>query len=113
GFDPEHAARVAAYEHALRERGRLLRERTGDRGWFTALEEQIAGHGVAIAAARRDLAAAIDRAAAEGVGPFPRPALAMDGTVEAWLDEMPALAAEERLREALAAGRRVDADSGS
>lgn len=113
GFDAEHATRVAAYEHALRERGRLLRERAGDRAWFQALEEQIAGQGVAIAAARRELAIAIDQAAAEGVGPFPRPALAMAGAVEAWLDEMPALAAEERLREALAAGRRGDAESGS
>lgn len=113
GFDPEHAGRVAAYEHALRERGRLLRERSGDRGWFSALEEQIAGQGVAIVAARRELAAAIDRAAAEGVGPFPRPALAMEGTVETWLDEGPALAAEERLRDMLAAGRRTDAETGS
>src|SRR5262249_16230514 len=34
------------------------------------------------------------------------------GTVEAWLDEMPALAAEERLRAALAASRAADAAAG-
>jgi DNA replication and repair protein RecF len=112
GFDPDHAGRVAAYEHALRERGRLLRERAFDRAWFDAVESQLAGQGVAIAAARRELAAAIDHAAAEGVGPFPLPRLAMAGQVEEWLDEMPALAVEDRLREALAAGRRGDAESG-
>ncbi len=112
GFDPEHAGRVAAYEHALRERGRLLRERTTDRAWFDAIEGQLAEQGVAIAAARRELAAAIDHAAAEGVGPFPLPRLAMAGALEEWLEDQPALAAEERMREALAAGRRGDADSG-
>ena len=112
GFDPDHAGRVAAYEHALRERGRLLRERSADRAWFDGIEEQLAGQGVAIAAARRELATAIDHAAAEGVGPFPRPVLAMTGAVEDWLGEMPALAAEERMRAALAAGRRGDAESG-
>nr|WP_123694685.1 DNA replication/repair protein RecF [Stella humosa] len=112
GFDPEHAGRVAAYEHALRERGRLLRERAGDRTWFAGIEEQLASQGVAIAVARRDLATAIDHAAAEGVGPFPRPRLAMTGQIEEWLEEMPALAAEDRMRQALAAGRRSDGDSG-
>lgn len=112
GFDAEHASRVGAYEHALRERGRLLRERSADRTWFDAIEGQLAGLGVAIAAARRELATAIDHAAAEGVGPFPLPRLAMAGTVEDWLEEMPALAAEDRMRDALAAGRRADAELG-
>ncbi|MCC7275476.1 MAG: DNA replication/repair protein RecF [Alphaproteobacteria bacterium] len=112
GFDPEHATRVAAYEHALRERGRLLRERPADAAWLGAVEEQMAGQGIAIVAARRELAAAIDHAVAEGVGPFPRPRLGLAGTVEGWLDAMPALAAEERLRAALAAGRRADAETG-
>ncbi|MGE0717907.1 MAG: DNA replication/repair protein RecF, partial [Alphaproteobacteria bacterium] len=113
GFDPDHAGRVAAYDHAMRERGRLLRERPGDTAWLDAVEEQLAGHGVAIAAARRELTAAIDRAAAEGVGPFPRPRLALAGALEDWLATMPALAAEDRMRAALAAGRRADGESGS
>jgi DNA replication and repair protein RecF len=114
GFDPDHAGRVAAYEQAMRERNRLLRNGPADPSWLGALEDGMARHGVAIAAARRDTAERLDAAAAEGVGPFPRPRLALAGTVEAWLEEgAPALAVEDRLRERLAASRRQDAESGT
>ena len=58
GLDPAHAGRVSAYEHALRERARLLRRggagRNRDPAWLGALEETMAANGVAVAAARRD-----------------------------------------------------------
>ncbi|HWU00191.1 MAG TPA: hypothetical protein VN229_21320, partial [Terriglobales bacterium] len=44
---------------------------------------------------------------------FPLAGLAIDGAVETWLKEMPALAAEDRLRECLAASRNDDAASGT
>jgi len=114
GFDPDHAARVAAYDHALRERARLLRDArgAGEAGWLDVLEEQMAARGVAIAAARRDLVARLQGAIAAGVGRFPRPGLGVEGAVERWLDTMPALAAEEALRDRLAAARRHDAETG-
>jgi DNA replication and repair protein RecF len=112
GFDPEHAPRLAAYDQALRERGTLLREGRTDTAWLGALEESMARHGVAIAAARRDVVARLDRACAEGVAGFPSAALAAIGTVEAALADKPALAVEDELRSILAAGRRRDAESG-
>jgi DNA replication and repair protein RecF len=112
GFDPSHAGRVAAYEHALRERGRLLRQDGADAGWLGALEDTMARHGVAIAAARRDLVQRLDAVCAEAVGPFPRAHLATRGMVEEWLAEMPALVAEDRLRDGLARSRRQDAEAG-
>ncbi len=112
GHDPEHAARVSAYEHALRERARLLeRGANADSAWLTALEEVMAREGVAIAASRMDIAGRIDRAAAEE-GPFPAAALTVVGEVESWLAEDPALAVEDRLRDTLAASRRQDGVSG-
>ena len=43
GFDPAHAGRVGAYEHALRERARLLRgDGRADRRWLDALEDTMA-----------------------------------------------------------------------
>src|SRR5579862_5941970 len=101
GLDPAHAARVAAYEHALRERSRLLRDgglssNGADPSWLDALDETIAQQGIAVAAARRDAVERLDQACAEAEGPFPRASLALAGTVETWLDELPALAAEER-----------------
>ncbi len=112
GFDPGHAARVAAYDQALRERGKLLREGPYDAAWLDALEESMARHGVAVAAARRDVAARLDRACAAGVAGFPSASLAVVGTVEAALDDQPALAVEDELRARLAASRRQDAESG-
>lgn len=112
-FDPEHAGRVAACEHHLRERGRLLEAGTADRTWLDAVEDGIARHGIAVAAARAGVAARLTRAAAEGIGPFPSASLSLVGEVDRWLAEMPALAAEERLRERLAAARSQDSAAGS
>jgi DNA replication and repair protein RecF len=114
-FDPDHAKRLAQYEHALQERAQLLRERGvagADAAWLSALEQQIAERGVAIAAARRELVARLGQSLAEAVGPFPRAGLAIDGAVESWLDQGPALAAEDALRARLAESRARDAEAG-
>jgi DNA replication and repair protein RecF len=114
-FDPDHAKRLAQYEHALQERAQLLRERGvagADAAWLSALEQQIAERGVAIAAARRELVARLGQSLAEAVGSFPRAGLAIDGAVESWLDQGPALAAEDALRARLAESRARDAEAG-
>ena len=111
-FDPEHATRLSGYEQILRERARLLRE-GGDAAWLTQLEHNMAEAGVAIAAARRDVAQRLDAIAGDlPAGPFPVPRVSVTGTPESWLDTLPSLAAEERMRAELAANRRIDAESG-
>jgi DNA replication and repair protein RecF len=112
GLDPAHATRVAGYEHAMRERSRLLRDGPADTTWLGSLDEVMAAQGVAVAAARRDAVERLDGACAQTEGPFPRPRLALAGTVEGWLDRLPALAAEDRFREALKQSRADDALSG-
>lgn len=112
GFEPEHARHASAYEKAMRERNRLLKEGRRDPSWLGALEDELAGHGVALAAARRHWVGRLAAAVGESAGPFPVPVVAIDGAVEAWLDDMPALAAEDRFREALEAGRGRDAEAG-
>lgn len=112
GFDPEHAGRVAAYEHVLRERARLLAEGSTDAAWLDALEDGLARHGIAVAAARAQTVARLDRAAGEGIGPFPAARIAMAGDLDRWLEDMPALAAEDRLRETLRGARAHDAQAG-
>ncbi len=113
GLDPAHASRVAAYEQASRERSRLLREGPRDRSWLAALEEVMAEQGVAVAAGRRDTVQRLDRVCAEAEGPFPRARLSLLGTVEDWLETIPALAAEAKLAALLAANRQSDAQAGS
>jgi len=110
---PEHAGAVAAYENALRQRSRLLGEGNRDPHWFTALEDTMARHGVALAANRADTVQRLDAAARLGVGPFPRASLAMAGEIDGWIAEMAALDAEDRLRGALAASRLRDAEAGT
>ncbi|MFM2044150.1 MAG: hypothetical protein RLY86_2726 [Pseudomonadota bacterium] len=113
GFDPAHAGRLTQYENALRERARLLRDGTatgrgGDPAWLGALEDRMATTGIAVAAARADTVRRLNEAAGQGVGPFPVPHLSLAGEVDSWIGEMPALAAEDALRAALARSRRQD-----
>jgi len=112
GLDPAHASRVAAYEQALRERSHLLRDGPVDPAWLAALEELIAEQGVAVAAGRRDTVQRLDRACTQVEGPFPHARLTLVGTVEGWLEEMPALAAEAKFTAALAANQQGDGQSG-
>ena len=112
GFDPAHAGRVSAYEHAMRERARLLRDGGADGAWLAALEDTMATKGVAVAAARRELAVRLNGICADPPGPFPGARVEAAGAVEEWLAEVPALAAEDRLRDGLAAARVRDGEFG-
>ena len=112
GLDPAHAGRISAYERAMRERARLLRHGGADPAWLGALEQTMAERAVAIGAARCDVAAQLNGAAAEGLGPFPTAEIAVAGAPEDWLGEAPALACEERLMAELAAARAQDAETG-
>lgn len=112
-LDPAHAARLHAYERAMHERATLLRQGRADPGWLAALEENMASAGVAIVAARRETAQRLSRVADNRADPFPAATLAAAGVVETWLDEAPALAVEDRLRDALAAARRNDGETGT
>lgn len=116
GFDPGHGTRANAYEKALRERNRLLTESIRDDAWLTALEEQMAEHGVALAAARIETVArlkgAIEAGATIGTSAFPRAGLALEGTLEAALANTAAVDLEDRFRAALAAARPRDGAAG-
>ena len=114
GFDAGHASRLSAYERALRERARLLRDGAGaaDPAWLGALESRMAENGVAVAAARRTTVRALAADLAHGAGPFPGAIVGFDGGVEALLDDMPALDAEAHIAAALAASRGHDARAG-
>ena len=112
GFAPEHAGELSAYEHCLRERARLLAEGRSDDRWLAALEDGMARHGVALAATRASIVRSLDASIAETTGAFPAARLRLDGELDRWLGEMPALAAEDRLRAGLAQSRGHDATHG-
>lgn len=117
GIEPSHASRIAAYETAMRERARLLRGEVAAsdsdlRSWLDGLEAEMAALAVAIAAARREAVAALNAALGEAETAFPRAGLMVAGSVEGWLEQGPALAAEDLLKARLAAARASDAAAG-
>jgi DNA replication and repair protein RecF len=101
---PGHAVHSNRYEAAMRARNRLLAEdRPADPEWLGALEAQMAEHGAAIDAARRDTVTALAARLADAPeGPFARAGLALEG----WSDNASILSAD------LAAGRGRDAAAG-
>jgi DNA replication and repair protein RecF len=112
GSDPAHAGRVNAYDHAMRERAKLLAESGADRAWLAALEATMSAKGVAVAAARLEVASRLGLRLKEATGPFPKAAIDVTGTVETWLRQGPALLAEEKFLAALEANRGEDARQG-
>lgn len=113
-FDADHGSRVNAYEKSMRERNRLLTERSPDSTWLDVLEAQMAEHGVAIAAARDACLAAITGAIGEQVasGPFPSAILTLDGNAETSLAGQAAVDIEDRLKRDWVRERALDARAG-
>ncbi len=101
---PGHAVHANRYEAAMRARNRLLADdRPPDPDWLRALEVQMAEHGAAIDAARRDTVDQLGAALAGHVaGPFARAGLSLDG----WTGAGGVLARD------LAQGRARDAAAG-
>ena len=119
-IDPDQASRIGSYETAVRDRAKVLRGEvpagSADiAAWLDGLESEIAALAVAIAAARNETVARLNdfMAGDERSSAFPQAILAVEGAVEAWLREMPALAAEDRLRDCLCQARSDDAASGT
>ena len=104
-FDPGHAEAVLAYEKAMRERNRLLKDMVRDSHWYQALEAQMAEAGEAI---RRNREAALARLAAAQAGAetaFPVADLEV-------VSEDPVPEGAEALAAALAEGRATDMRAG-
>jgi DNA replication and repair protein RecF len=101
---PAHAHHAARYDAAMRARNRLLAdEGRPDGDWLSALEAQMAEHGAAVDAARRETVALLGtRLAHQDDGPFPRAGL----TLEGWNGDT------TRLQADLAQGRARDAAAG-
>jgi len=104
-FRPEHARDALAYEKAMRERNRLLRDQISDSGWYQALEAQMAQAGAAISANRRAALAALAEHGRDD-SPFPQAALSLDCAAPQGADDLATALAEGRRRD-MAAGRSL------
>lgn len=111
---PDHGLNVLRYEKARSERNRLLSEGITDRGWFIALETDMAARGARIAQARtRTVNHLTDEISARPEGAFPKASLSLEGEAEDMcqsglgLDDV-----EEALLDALSQNRSRDARAG-
>lgn len=105
-FAPDHAEHSLAYDKAMRDRNRLIRDQVTDAHWYAALEAQMASAGRQITLNRR---AAIRRVASayDASSAFPAAGLTLtgpDGTEEP--EDLAAALAEGRRRD-IAAGRTL------
>jgi DNA replication and repair protein RecF len=111
-FDPAHARRVNAYEKATRERMRLLKDGRNSPTWLDGLERQMAEHGIAIAAARREGIARLTQSMGETASAFPIAELALSGTIDTSLAQRSAVEAEDFFLRELSHSRGHDAEAG-
>lgn len=112
-IEPGHAREVSAYETAMAGRNRLLAQGGADADWLAGLEDSMARHAIAIAAARLLLVSRLNEAIAGGAaGDFPRACLVLLDPVADRLANAPAIVAEDWLRDTLATNRGTDAASG-
>ena len=115
-FDPGHSGRVTRYENAMRQRSKILQEERPDPSWLDALESQMAETGVAIAAARLDFATRLQRSCNQGAPEeedfFPKARLAVKGTIEELLQNMPAVEVEKMFAYQLQQSRAQDTKTG-
>ena len=111
---PEHGQAAAGYERAMRERQRLLAEASPDRAWLAALEQAMAAHGAAMAAARVETLQRLRSALeAEALAEFPMASLALEGELEqAFAEGAVSADLEDRFAAALRAARGRDGTAG-
>ncbi|WP_112320785.1 DNA replication/repair protein RecF [Oceanibium sediminis] len=106
-LEPGHGETVLAYEKAMRERNRLLKDQVRDPAWYAGLEAQMAQAGARIT---RNRAEALDRLMAAQTGAatsFPRANLALVGPEDSAPEPD-----EDRLRAALGSQRPRDMAAG-
>lgn len=104
-FAPDHAEAALAYEKAMRERNRLLKEQVADPHWYGALEARMAEAAALLEANRAAALARIAVAQAGAETAFPRADLAILHPEDA-PDDLAVALAEGRRRD-MAAGRTL------
>lgn len=106
-FAPDHAEAVLAYEKAMRDRNRLLKDQVTDPHWYTALESQMAESGALITANRHAALSRLAEAQEGAETAFPRADLSLTGPKGEAIPDLP-----DDLATALAQGRRRDMAAG-
>ncbi|MBW4706916.1 DNA replication/repair protein RecF [Roseobacter sp. YSTF-M11] len=108
-FEPGHAEASLAYERAMRERNRLLKDMVRDPAWYSALENQMAETGITIDSNRRAALGQLAQAQEDATTAFPTAELTLlhaDGELPQSQADLRATLADNRQRD-MAAGRSL------
>lgn len=108
-FVPEHAQISLAYEKAMRERNRLLKDQVRDGHWYVALERQMAEAGIALHENRLIALQALTEAQSEAQTSFPAAQLELtmtEGSMPETAGDFRDALSESRFRD-IAAGRTL------
>jgi DNA replication and repair protein RecF len=105
-LSPDHADHSLAYEKAMRERNRLLKDMVREPSWYLALESRMAEAGAAIHHERRRALATIAAAQSEVKTAFPTATLDLHCDMPSTADDLRAALADNRMRD-LSAGRTL------
>ncbi len=108
-FEPGHAEASLAYEKAMRQRNRLLKDEVRDPGWYAALESQMAEAGALIQTERLRCVQRLTQAQREAETAFPVAELdltATEGHIPDTVEDLREVFAESRFRD-MAAGRAM------
>lgn len=116
-FDPGYRTRVGRFERAMQQRNRLLADNVREASRFEGLELVMAETGTAIAAVRAEAVAALasimaERTARDAGSPFPAAGLALEGSLEADLERLPAVEVEDGYAQLLRDNRERDRAAG-
>ncbi|WP_227269127.1 DNA replication/repair protein RecF [Roseobacter weihaiensis] len=105
-FEPDHAEATLAYEKAMRERNRLLKDMVREPSWYLALEAQMAEAGITIDRNRRRALAQLAEAQSGAQTAFPT------ADLDLIHNEAALPTSEDDLRTALAESRNRDLTAG-
>jgi DNA replication and repair protein RecF len=105
-FLPDHAEQSLAYEKAMRERNRLLKDMVREPSWYVALEQQLAEAGAAIHANRVAAIQALTEAQDQAETAFPTATLTLICDMPTTAQDLRRALADNRMRD-LAAGRTL------
>ncbi|WP_299413916.1 DNA replication/repair protein RecF [uncultured Sulfitobacter sp.] len=105
-FLPDHAEISLAYEKAMRERNRLLKDMVREPSWYAALEARMAETGVAIHHNRQYALSALAAAQDAAETTFPTASLTLECDMPDDVEAMRAALSDNRMRD-LSAGRTL------
>jgi DNA replication and repair protein RecF len=107
-FDDEHSIRVTDYEKNLKQRTKILKEKSEDVVWLETMEKQLSRLSVAISSSRLEVIMRLAKYLKSPIKNFPEAKIFFNNSIEKKLANIPALDLEESLIKQYKESREID-----